>query len=297
MSRTSNARSNSSRRPGAGGPKATRHGVEDWRRLASRDDLDAVLVATPWEWHAPVCVAAMKAGKYAATEVPAALTVEECWELVNTSEQTGMPCMMLENVCYYRNVMMVMNLIRQGVLGELLHAEGGYQHDVRGGKVGPNGEIKWRGMHSVRRNANLYPTHPIGPIAWWMDINRGDRFTYLVSMSTNSRGINHYVRKRFGAEHPNAKRDYALGDINTTLIRTARGLTVTLVTTRSRRGPMDLILRAQGTEGIYSGTLEKLYIEDRSPERTSGRSRGPALGRPSEILRAVRSSDLESLLG
>ncbi len=216
----------------------------------------------------------MQTGKYAATEVPAALTVDECWELVDTSEQTGKPCMLLENVCYYRNVMLVLNLIRQGMLGDLLHAAGGYQHDVRGAKIGPTGEVKWRGMHSVARNANLYPTHPIGPIAWWADINRGDRFTYLVSMSSRSRGINRYVAERFGADHPNATREYALGDVNTTLIKTARGLTVTLYHDTQSPRPYDLILQVQGTEGIYSGTLDKIYLEGRSP-RQGARHQAP----------------------
>jgi predicted dehydrogenase len=249
-------------------------GIEDFRRLVERDDLDAVIATGPWEWHTPVCVAAMQTGKYAATEVPAALTVDECWELVDTSEQTGKPCMLLENVCYYRNVMLVLNLIRQGMLGDLLHAAGGYQHDVRGAKIGPTGEVKWRGMHSVARNANLYPTHPIGPIAWWADINRGDRFTYLVSMSSRSRGINRYVAERFGADHPNATREYALGDVNTTLIKTARGLTVTLYHDTQSPRPYDLILQVQGTEGIYSGTLDKIYLEGRSP-RQGARHQAP----------------------
>jgi predicted dehydrogenase len=242
-------------------------GPEDFRRLVERKDLDAVVTATPWEWHTPVCLAAMNAGKYAATEVPAAITVEECWDLVNTSEKTGKPCMMLENVCYFRNVLMVLNLIQQGMLGEIIHSEAGYQHDVRGGKIrATDGEIRWRGMHAVKRNANLYPTHPIGPVAWWSNINRGDRFTYLVSMSSKSRGINNYVRKKFGPDHPNAKRTYALGDVNTTLIRTENGVTVTLYHDTQLPRPYDLILRVQGTEGIYSGTLDKIYIEDRSPK-------------------------------
>jgi predicted dehydrogenase len=242
-------------------------GPEDFRRLVERKDLDAVVTATPWEWHTPVCLAAMRAEKYAATEVPAAITVEECWDLVNTSEKTGKPCMMLENVCYFRNVLMVLNLIQQGMLGEIIHSEAGYQHDVRGGKIrATDGEIRWRGMHAVKRNANLYPTHPIGPVAWWSNINRGDRFTYLVSMSSKSRGINNYVRKKFGPDHPNAKRSYALGDVNTTLIRTENGVTVTLYHDTQLPRPYDLILRVQGTEGIYSGTLDKIYIEDRSPK-------------------------------
>jgi predicted dehydrogenase len=247
-------------------PEGYSRDLDDFRRMVERDDLDAVIATGPWESHTPVCVAAMRAGKYAATEVPAALTVDECWELVDTSEQTGKPCMLLENVCYYRNVMLVMNLIRQGLLGELVHAAGGYEHDVRSAKIGPTGDLKWRGMHSIKRDANLYPTHPIGPIAWWLDINRGDRFTNLVSMSSNSRGINHYVAERFGADHPNATRAYALGDVNTTLIKTERGLTVMLSHDTQSPRPYDLILRVQGTEGIYSGTLDKIYIEGRSPQ-------------------------------
>jgi predicted dehydrogenase len=130
--------------------------------MAERKDLDAIVTATPWELHTPVCVAAMKAGKYAATEVPAAITVEECWELVNTSEQTGMPCMLLENVNYFRNVLMVLNMIQQGIFGEIIHCEAGYQHDVRGGTL-RDGNLRWRTMHAVRRNANLYPTHRWAP--------------------------------------------------------------------------------------------------------------------------------------
>jgi predicted dehydrogenase len=253
-------------------PEGYARGPEDFRRLVARQDLDAVINAGPWEWHTPMSVATMQAGKYAGVEVPAALTLEECWQLVDVSEQTGMPCMMLENVCYFRNVLMVLKLIRLGLLGELTHCEGGYQHDVRGALVGHErrgvpGEITWRGAHAVNKNGNLYPTHPIGPIAWWLDINRGDRFTYLVSMSSKSRGLNYYVSKRHGPEHRNAKRTYALGDVNTSLIRTEQGATVTLYHDTVSPRPYDLILRVQGTKGIYSGTLDKLYLEDRSPQK------------------------------
>jgi hypothetical protein len=169
-------------------------------------------------------------------------------------------------------VLLVLNMIRQDLLGELTHCEGGYQHDVRsafvGGEIRPHpGEITWRGMHAVSKNGNLYPTHPIGPIGWWLDINRGDRFDYLTSMSSVSLGMNHYVAKRFGADHPNAKRTYALGDVNTSLIRTVRGRTVTLYHDTTSPRPYDLILRVQGTEGIYSGTLDKFYLESSSAGR------------------------------
>src|SRR5215467_2006345 len=200
-------------------PEGYAGGPEDYRRLVVREDLDAVITATPWELHTPIAVAAMKAGKYAATEVPAAITVEQCWELVNTSEQTGMPCMMLENDCFGRGALMALNLVQQGVLGELIHCEGGYDHDIREGLL-RNGKLSWRGLHALRRNANLYPTHPIGPIAWWTGINRGDRFTYLTSMSSKARGLSYYAAKHFGADSIYANCQFAGGDVNTSLIMT-----------------------------------------------------------------------------
>ena len=239
-----------------------------------RDDLDAVITATPWKWHTPVAVAAMQAKKYAATEVPAAVTVDDCWQLVNTSEATGMPFMMLENVCYFRDMLMVLNMVRSGVMGELLYCEGGYQHDCRAmcfdekGEFGESSEAGsqlWYTIDAVRRNGNLYPTHPVGPIAQYLNIDRGDRFTYLVSMSTKSRGLNLWVKEKFGPDHPNARRTYAQGDINTTMIRTQNGCAVTLYYDSHAPRPYDLGFRVQGTKGIYSKTLDSIYVESRSP--------------------------------
>jgi predicted dehydrogenase len=255
-------------------PEGYASGAEDYLRLVARDDLDAVITATPWELHTPVAVAAMKSGKYAATEVPAAITIAECWELVNTSEQTGMPCMLLENDCFGRGALMALNLVEQGVLGEVVHCEGGYDHDLRAGLL-KNGQLSWRGMHALRRNANLYPTHPIGPIAWWTGINRGDRFTYLTSMSSKSRGLSHYAAKHFGPDNMYAKRQFADGDVNTSLIMTERGVTVTLNHDTQLPRPYSdsgdtriplMVQRLQGTEGIFFGSLEKIYIDGRSPE-------------------------------
>ncbi len=171
----------------------------------------------------PVCVAAMEAGKHAATEVPAAMTIEECWQLVETSEQTKRHCVMMENCCYDRPEMQCLNMVKQGLLGEILHAECGYLHDLRGVKFTNEGEGLWRLAHAMKRNANLYPTHGLGPVAQCMDINRGDRFDYLVSMSSTSRGLKLYAAKTFGPDDPRATRKYALGDVNVTLIQTALG--------------------------------------------------------------------------
>jgi predicted dehydrogenase len=136
-------------------PEAYTKDQRDWQRLVERDDLDAVLTATPWEWHTPIMVAAMKAGKYAGTEVPAAVTVEECWDLVRTSEQTGMPCMMLENVCYFQEVLTLLRMVREGVFGDLLHAEVGYQHDCRFLMFTDDGKLTWRGEHGAVKDGNL----------------------------------------------------------------------------------------------------------------------------------------------
>jgi predicted dehydrogenase len=247
----------------------------DFLRLCDRKDLDIVFTATPWEWHTPVCVAAMNAGKHAATEVPAATTLDECWQLVETSERTGQYCTTLANVAYYKNVMTITKMIHEGVFGDILHAEVGYQHDIRPGRFNENtlkyynetGLAHWRVRHHEKTEGNIYPIHPIGCAAQWMGINRGDRFSYLVSMSTPSKGLNVFAAREFGEDHPLAKKEYVHGDINTTLIKTAKGLTITLYHDCATYRPYDLILRVQGTEGIYSGSHNGIFINGISPQQ------------------------------
>ncbi|HOD50661.1 MAG TPA: Gfo/Idh/MocA family oxidoreductase [Candidatus Hydrogenedentes bacterium] len=252
---------------GQGRPKPAGYsqGDQDFRRLCEQEDLDLVMNAAPWHWHVPICVAAMESGKHTATEVPAAVTVDECWQLVDTAEKTGKHCVLLENCCYFRNAMMVLNMVRRGLLGEMLHAEAGYQHyRIANNVFDAEGNLLWCGEHEARRNGCLYPTHQVGPVGQWMNITRGDQFAYLVSMSSKSRGLNLYAAKHFGPDHPLATREYALGDINITLIRTENGLTVTLYHDTQAPRPYDLIYRAQGTNGLYMGTLDKIFIEGRS---------------------------------
>jgi predicted dehydrogenase len=257
-------------------PEGYGEGPEDFRRLVQRDDIDAVIAATPRHWHSPVAVAAMRAKKYAAVEVPAAVTLADCWELVNTSEATGMPCMMLENVCYFRDMMMLLNMVHQGLLGELIHCAAGYQHDCRFLCFDEKGEFSetkfapseggpryqlWGTIDALQRNGNLYPTHAIGPIAQFMNINRGDRFLQLVSMSSKARGLNRWVKEKFGADHPNARRVFAQGDVNTTLIKTENGCTVALHFDVQSPRPYDLGFRVQGTQGIYMMEKDSIYLE------------------------------------
>jgi hypothetical protein len=246
-------------------PEGYFRGDHDFLRLCERDDLDLVFTATPWEWHVPVCLAAMKAGKHAATEVPAAYTMDDCWALVETAEKTRRHCIMMENCCYDRPEMLSLNLVKKGLLGEIFHAEAGYLHDLRSVKFSGQGEALWRPQHSIKRNGNLYPTHGLGPVSQCMDINRGDRFDYLVSMSSKSMGLNLYCAKKFGPDSPPARQKYALGDVNVSLIRTVNGKVITLYHDTSSPRPYSRIHIVQGTQGIFEKWPDRVYIEGRSP--------------------------------
>lgn len=251
----------------AGQPSPTLYtrGERDFERLCAEEDLDLVFTATPWRWHVPVCVAAMRNGKHAATEVPAAVTIEECWQLVETAERMRKHCVMMENCCYDRAEMMCLNMVRRGLLGDVLHAEGGYLHDLRGVKFSPGGEGLWRRDHSRTRNGNLYPTHGLGPVAQCMNINRGDRFDYLVSMSSPSRGLQLWQREHLTPDDPRYNEKYVLGDVNAALIKTAKGRTIYLVHDTNLPRPYSRIHIVEGTRGIFEKWPERVHIEGRSP--------------------------------
>lgn len=246
-------------------PQGYSRGPEDYKRLVEQNDLDAVYTATPFELHTPVMLAAMRAGKFGATEMPACTTMEEAWELVETSEKTGVPCMLMENYCYMRNVQMILNMVNQQAFGVLTHCEVGYQHDTRYVNFDSSGELLWRAQIKLKHNGNQYPTHAIGPVSQWLNVNRGNRLEYLVSMSSRAAGTKHYAEQIGGKDHPSTKLDYKMGDVNTTLIRTHNGITITLYYDTQNPRPVDFIWRIQGTKGIYSGTLDKLHLEERSP--------------------------------
>ncbi len=246
-------------------PSGYSRGETDFRRLCETEDLDLVFTSTPWRWHVPVCVAAMNNGKHAVTEVPAAYTLDGCWELVETAEAQGKHCVMMENCNYDRPEMMVLNMVRQGVLGEILHAECGYNHDLRAIKFEDADEGLWRRNHSWVRNGNLYPTHGLGPVANCMNINRGDRFARLVSMSSPSRGLQEYAEQTFPPESPKRSETFALGDVNTSMIQTALGRTIYLTHDTNLPRPYSRIHQVQGTRGIFQGYPNRVYVEGRSP--------------------------------
>jgi predicted dehydrogenase len=223
---------------------------------------------------------ALAAGiKYIATEVILGITLEDHWKVVRETERAGAQVCMLENVCYRRDVMAALNMVRQGLFGEILHLQGGYQHDLRGVKFndgktpynsgvefGEKGfsEAKWRTNHSVHRNGDLYPTHGIGPLAMMIDINRGNRFLSLSSFATKTRGLHNYIAKKGGENHPNTKVRFALGDIVTTHLKCANGETVLLQHDTNNPRPYSLGFRVQGTEGLWMDVSKTVYIEGKS---------------------------------
>ena len=248
-----------------------------WKKLLEIKDLKSVLIATPWEWHKAMILAALDAGlKYVASEVMIGITLQDHWDVVQAAEKHEAQVMMLENVCYRRDVMAVLNMVRQGIFGEILHLQGGYQHDLRevkfndgvkpyGGGVEFNekgfSEARWRTNHSVHRNGDLYPTHGIGPVAQCIDINRGNRFLKLNSFSTKAKGLHKYIVDKGGAEHPNAKVNFRLGDIVTTTINCANGETIILQHDTNSPRPYSLGFRVQGTNGLWMDVNKSIYVE------------------------------------
>ncbi|WP_113638498.1 Gfo/Idh/MocA family protein [Nubsella zeaxanthinifaciens] len=249
--------------------------LDAYKALLDRKDIDAVIISTPWQFHCEQAIYAMNAGKYVGCEVIAGLTVKEHWDIVRTSEKTGVPYMTLENVCYRRDVLAALNMVRQNVFGELVHLEGGYQHDLRevlfnngkqyyGGGVefGPNAlsEAQWRTQFNIDVDGDLYPTHGVGPIMQCVNINRGNRFTNLVSFSSKAKGLASYVEAK-SPGHPNAKINYKNGDVTTTLINCANGETVMLTHDTHLPRPYSLGFRVQGTNGLWMDVNKSVHIE------------------------------------
>lgn len=249
-------------------PAIYKNGNEDYKNLLKRDDVDAVVICSPWEWHSIQAIDAMNAGKIVGAEVCGAVKLQECWDVVNTAEKTKVPLMIMENVCYRRDVMAVMNMARKGMFGELIHGQGGYEHDLRGvlfndGKTpydsgvefGKNAysEAQWRTEHNKNRNGELYPTHGLGPVAVMMNINKGNRMTKLSSIASRAKGLHKYIveHPKGGESHPNARVVFKCGDIVNTQIQCANGETILLTHDVSSPRPYNLGFRIQGTEGLW----------------------------------------------
>lgn len=242
-------------------------GADDWKEICRRDDVDLVCIFTPWALHTPIAVEAMKNGKHAAVEVPAALTLRECWELVDTAEKTRRHCMMMENCNYDFFELATLNMAQQGLFGEIVHAEGAYIHDLRSMHFAEEGEEghysdMWRLKESQKRTGNLYPTHGLGPIAHILNIHRGDKIDVLVSLSTNQFGMTEYAKRKFGEDSDYAKTDYKLGDMNTTVVRTKKGKTMMIQHDVTSPRPYSRIHLVSGTNGFaLKYPVEQIALE------------------------------------
>ena len=244
------------------------NGEKDFERLVARDDLDFVYIATPWEWHVPQVLAALREGKHAGTEVPAAYTLEDCWKIVDASEAARRHCLIMENCCYDHSETTVLNMVRAGVFGDLVHGECAYNHDLREILFENKDEGLWRRRHHILRDSNLYPTHGLGPMAQYMSINRGDRLDHIVSMSSTHLGLEAYRKDNVPPGDPKWKEVYKTGDYNTSIIKTAKGRTIMLQHNVSTPRPYDRINLIQGTKGIFRDYPPRIFIEGQAGGHT-----------------------------
>lgn len=229
--------------------------LEAWKEMCRRDDIDLVIISTPWEDHVPMSVYAMQQGKHVAVEVPAAYTVEDCWKLVNTAEKTQRNCMMMENVCYGDEELWLLNMANQGVFGTLTYAECGYVHDLRELLFSKTEYYNmWRIRHNMERDGNLYPTHGLGPVAQYMNIDRGDRFNHLVSMSSLEASLSEDSGSMTDETNEfHGKTGFKHGDMNNTLIKTAKGRTILLQHDVVTARPYSRINMLAGTKAFHKG--------------------------------------------
>ena len=246
----------------AGQPDPAGFGKDEWDfKNLTQLELDIVYIATPWNWHVPMAISAMKNGKHAAVEVPACTTLQECWDLVDTSEATRKHCIILENCCYGATEMMVLSMVQDGLFGEVTHGEAAYLHDLRSILTSSEGEGLWRRFPHIKRNGNLYPTHGLGPVAHYMDIHRGDRFDYMVSVSSSEASLSAYVKANFADGDPKRSEKYICGDMNTSIIKTQRGRTILLQHDVVNPRPYSRLNSISGTKGAFADYPPRIFFD------------------------------------
>lgn len=248
-------------------------GDTGWQELCKRKDIDLIYICTDWYSHVPVAVYAMEQNKHVAIEVPAAITLDQCWQLVNTAEKTRRHCMMLENCCYDRFELATLNMVQQGLFGEIVHVEGAYLHDLRQINANPRmsedqryepgiGMVNqqtpgiigyhsgWRQRFNIEHTGNPYPTHGLGPVCQLLNIHRGDRMKVLTSLSSDQFGITEHIVERFGTDSPEANQHYLMGDMSTAIIKTEKGKTIMVQHGASTPRPYSRIHQVVGTKGF-----------------------------------------------
>lgn len=232
-----------------------------WEKMVARNDLDAVYIATPWNWHVPMSLETMAQGKHAFVEVAAALTVDDCWKLVDTSERLQKHCILLENCCYGENELFVLNLARQGVFGRLTHAECAYLHDLRSLLFTYDTEGDWRRGYHLKYNGNLYPTHGLGPVAQYLGVGRGDQFKSIVSVSSQEMSLTHYRDTHNPNNGAQAGEKYICGDMNTSILKTELGRTIMLQHDVVSPRPYSRINALYGTDAVFFDYPARLSLD------------------------------------
>ena len=238
-----------------------------WKEMLDREKLDAVIIATYWEWHATIALYAMRRGVYPGIEVPAALTVDDCWKLTEISEKTGVPCMMLENWSFRRDNLAVLKMVREGLFGEIVHSHCAHSHDCIDHWFfdSKTGEQKWPAHYLLEYNRDQYPTHSVGPVLSWLNINCGDVITEIYSTATASKGINAYLERKFGKDNPSAGLKYKQGDIVTSLLKTKKGKSFVINYDMQLPRPYSNRWLLQGTLGVYDEEKASVYLTGKSP--------------------------------
>ncbi len=259
--------------------------TEDYHKLIACDEVDVVMIFAAWEAHIPASIEAMRAGKPVAVEVAGAYSIDQCWELVKTYEETKTPIMMMENCCYGRRELMLLNMIKQGFFGEIAHCEGAYCHDLREEIIGGNVNKHYRLRNYINRNCENYPTHELGPIAQWLNINRGNRMVSLTATASRAVGLHDYVKKHHADDEELMGTTFNQGDVITTVIKCAHGETIklTLSTTLPRyygRG-----LAVYGTDGFFSEDTKTIVKDGDFTEETEGKWLKENLGNESKYLK------------
>lgn len=234
----------------------------EWKQLAKRGDIDLIIIATPWKLHTPMAIYCMKEGKHVGSEVPISSTIEDCWKIIQTAEQTQKHCIMMENCNYNEEELWILNMIQEGVFGDITHTEGAYLHDLRALLLhNTYYEGQWRLHEHANRNGNFYTTHGLGPIAFYLNIGRGDRFTHLTSMSSRELNLSLAAKQ---VHHP--IQSYKCGDMNNTLIKTEKGKSILLQFDVHTGRPYSRINKVVGTRAVHDGYPSRLYIDKEKPE-------------------------------
>lgn len=234
----------------------------DYREIIQDPQIEAVVITAAWESHIEIAVAALLAHKYVGMEVGGAYSVDDCWRLVHASQQSGMPCMLLENCCYGKYELMVLNMVRKGVLGEIVHCDGGYRHDLRDEIAYGRENRHYRLRNYLNRNCENYPTHELGPIAKILNINRGNRMVSLASFSSKAAGLREFIRNDPKADKDLLKQDFMQGDIVTTVIRCAHGETITLTLDTTLPRPYSRGFTVHGTKGMYQEDNNSVFLDE-----------------------------------